>query len=734
MAAIAAPDRADPFSTAERGFGQPSQEVQAEPRQRPLQKLRRKTVLALGLGDPDAGADKAPLPARRRYLRSREGHTVQLVEADILNITRDHKHFKIWTPTLTEQPRFDDATAFGVTDAHVERLTRLEIARLSKLAAADTPGLFNSQGILGKTDNGGYEDLSGLADQLICNFQIIKHDNCCLCIEKGAPNKLPCHNRLADARRWLIMRYHNPSGQVEPRPPRVLSDARKNKDAYFLLADWVLGLTAWWLLRTAVSTYWQNQILAVLAQWSVKLKLISFDPERYAIQSLADSEELLRAARLNNPYNDPEMVVKVRGPKRNSETAITVLSEESDLVGSYYIIKSMLRERLESVLRIAFMVLQGEQTKENDAGTFEVCTFIYRTGLSRAPVLLHTDRIGSVESTIDVSHITYSHAAIDLLTANTQAIEQRDLPNGDGVDVDDDEDNECAEVVRDKGNDSQELTLRRIDDLVSVLVPLAFTSPFACGLVEELIASASLTASHTDPIYQFKPPPSNFEFGFAVSIPAWRRRRSMLDSGDDHDPEVVSLPNFPFQRPFRAGTDLANHRLTQRTTQQQQRLSVISTHSTTHSQGILSGVSSRPHCASPGGAGPSKLGEMSQIPKATQERSQSVLEEYRLHSKLVKSWVVGEESITVSCKLSSRLAIASAAILVVGGLVIGFTVGGRIEQVDPFNVANYMWFVAGFVLLVFKSRFVSDWPWHDFLRGHVVCRSVRDLAEVTGVS
>jgi len=41
--------------------------------------------------------------------------------------------------------------------------------------------------------------------------------------------------------------------------------------------------------------------------------------------------------------------------------------------------------------------------------------------------------------------------------------------------------------------------------------------------------------------------------------------------------------------------------------------------------------------------------------------------------------------------------------------------------------------MAGLLLVAAKSRYVSEWPWHDFLRGQVVCRSIREVAEVTRI-
>lgn len=78
--------------------------------------------------------------------------------------------------------------------------------------------------------------------------------------------------------------------------------------------------------------------------------------------------------------------------------------------------------------------------------------------------------------------------------------------------------------------------------------------------------------------------------------------------------------------------------------------------------------------------------------------------------------------------------IAIAVIIVSGGMAVPFVVGTRIKGVDPFQIAAYSWVVAGFIAVIAKSRYVSEWPWHDFLRGHVVCRSVKNVCNVTRIN
>jgi hypothetical protein len=98
-----------------------------------------------------------------------------------------------------------------------------------------------------------------------------------------------------------------------------------------------------------------------------------------------------------------------------------------------------------------------------------------------------------------------------------------------------------------------------------------------------------------------------------------------------------------------------------------------------------------------------------------------------------QQWVVDESSITVSCKSYVATVMAIAIIFAGGGVAIGLTVGERIPGVDPFNLAMYTWLFAAFILLIAKSVKVENWPWRDFLRWRVCCRSVSELASATGV-
>lgn len=120
-------------------------------------------------------------------------------------------------------------------------------------------------------------------------------------------------------------------------------------------------------------------------------------------------------------------------------------------------------------------------------------------------------------------------------------------------------------------------------------------------------------------------------------------------------------------------------------------------------------------------------------PTVAEKRASKILEEYERNTKVMDKWIVAESSITVNCRLYSRAALAFVVFLVLGSMSVPFTVGSRLSGVDPFQITTFVWLVAGFVLVAAKSRYVSDWPWHDFLRGQVICRSVSELTDVSGI-
>jgi hypothetical protein len=113
--------------------------------------------------------------------------------------------------------------------------------------------------------------------------------------------------------------------------------------------------------------------------------------------------------------------------------------------------------------------------------------------------------------------------------------------------------------------------------------------------------------------------------------------------------------------------------------------------------------------------------------------NQLVLQDYKKHQSRMKDWEISERNVRVPCRGYSRAFQLIALFLVSGSLAIPLTVGKRIPAVDPFQFVTFSWLLVGAILVTAKSRFVTEWPWHDFLRGFVVCGSVIELQKATGI-
>ena len=119
---------------------------------------------------------------------------------------------------------------------------------------------------------------------------------------------------------------------------------------------------------------------------------------------------------------------------------------------------------------------------------------------------------------------------------------------------------------------------------------------------------------------------------------------------------------------------------------------------------------------------------------STKKIEEKITVAYERDRGKMHTWAVSEEAVTIKCRRYVTAVILSACLVVLGCMSVPFAVGERIRGVDPFQITTFSWIVAGFLVVLAKSRYVNEWPWHDFLRGQVVCRSIKDVCDVTGIS
>jgi hypothetical protein len=100
--------------------------------------------------------------------------------------------------------------------------------------------------------------------------------------------------------------------------------------------------------------------------------------------------------------------------------------------------------------------------------------------------------------------------------------------------------------------------------------------------------------------------------------------------------------------------------------------------------------------------------------------------------KKIEDWVISEDSIIMQCRRYVLLIGFISLVIVLGGTRVPFLVKQK-TSVDALQITTFAWMLAGFITVFGKSLYVADWPWHDFIRGRVVCHSVNDTHDVTGV-
>jgi hypothetical protein len=110
-----------------------------------------------------------------------------------------------------------------------------------------------------------------------------------------------------------------------------------------------------------------------------------------------------------------------------------------------------------------------------------------------------------------------------------------------------------------------------------------------------------------------------------------------------------------------------------------------------------------------------------------------VLRDYQSKKGEFKTWTVTEDAVRTRTAKYSIIVLTVAIGIIGGNLTVPFLVKKGIPGVDPFQFVTFGWLLAGAFLVLAKSRYVENWPWHDFLRGQMVCRSVSELAVASRV-
>ena len=392
----------------------------------------------------------------------------------VFQATKDHKS---WAPSgrspyvYENLPEFDGLKAHGLSEDEEDKFVWDEIRRYSRYAESDKPDPFDSAGVFDKTDAVGFADLSSLIDQIQCNLQIVLYENASLALEH-CPNTELYRSYFRPLRVKILERYGKEPRSITGRCPRRLSDPDKNIRGYHALVDFIFGSMAWWLMRVAQNKKWESQIMAILARWAVKLKIIALNPNHCAQYSLSRGYDTIRRLSIADEDED-EITVPLLDNTSDEPTTIKFSGDVINWAFGYYISKLQLRNVLEEIIVGVTSNMIIPKVGCRSSASFEVRTLIYKGGLRETLRELFVPRDTSVIVSSDPSSIVHSYIALQLAVVNAERIDEASarkpkpqFNEANGTDSD------TIVMEWKQENSKGRVETDRLDDLISVLVPL----------------------------------------------------------------------------------------------------------------------------------------------------------------------------------------------------------------------------------------------------------------------
>ena len=464
----------------------------------------------------DTSSNRGPLKRSSRHDIDPKGYEYEISEDEIFEATNQHEKFEQGTYTFHDLPKFDDPARYGLLDdAERKSILKDEIHRLRNAAVSDEALLFNSDGVFGVVNSSTLRNLSHVADQILCNCALITLDNQVMVIEqcRTLTTLQEAINDYRHALDHLKTRYsHNE--KFRPLPPTIIKPPPENDKVYFALVDFMSSTVARLLVRSAVNKYWTSHLLAILAQWSLKLKVLASNQASHAEQALANAEDAVPQL-ISEAQDDPGRIG--RFSMKYTDALHLDVHEELDPNLLYYEPNQNLRRNLMSVLRSAVSSTFASTFYGRPVDDFECCTMMYETGLERSLAVLCQERDGDVASTSSPMHTRICYRALSLAFKNLEAVKTstppQPRPMTPRADISSGKheepswiaiDWERATGVKDSTHITDKFQTSSTDSLISAIVPISLCSPWVAAATEGLIQYVASIAENDDPIRFFK--------------------------------------------------------------------------------------------------------------------------------------------------------------------------------------------------------------------------------------
>jgi hypothetical protein len=480
-------------------------------------------------------------PRERFNIADRTAHSVKFDKDAIIEAANDNECYHFRRYKLHNLPKFDDCKPYAAGSDDLNKLFNDEVEKLIEFAELDQPPLFSSHGCLRGTDRKDFEELSNLADQLLCITDVLTHDNSRHGVTFGSHVAAEAWDSLIASRGSLRTRYAKAEKHVEGGQPVTLDDcgqSERNARALHLLLDYILNTMVWWLVRCADSKYWRTQILATLAQWAVKMKIISRDPGRFAESSLSATSGMIEQLKIEADAND--VLIKIGGKKKD----VSSIQAQTDYCNLYIEEKLWIRDALRGILTQILLALAQDDKSTTPADLFEVCTMVFRrdTEPDRSGKMWTGMRHGDVGVSSGLDHISYCYSLKDMLNLHNNTLMHAQKPPQSKPD----EYIRLRGYVYEDGNTiPYNLTVYSMDHAITLLAPLLLIQPLIIKQIPSLMNGVIPFMDAKETLRVFNPPPNDFALELTLSTSAWLR-----DSKTPRvlDADITSLSNSPLNR------------------------------------------------------------------------------------------------------------------------------------------------------------------------------------------
>ena len=610
-------------------------------------------------------------------------------EDAIFRTTQDYGNYYYRRTTLKSLEKYNDSTLYGISDEVEKQLTKAEIARLVHEATSEQIDLLDCHGPFAADLDLAYEEVSHVVDQISAAISIVTVDNATISFQHYTIGIEQVNRSFRGALGSLKERFSTDATRVQGSAPQRLQPEERNEEAYHLLVNYITASLARLFSRTASGPHWDEQVYASLATYAVKLKVLTANLDVNADRCINSAEDTLEeVSKTSN--NRETLVIKLRPRPDDKAKDIDPFDTETSASTAYHGDKTIMMRNLTSIIYYVLEEMLSESNRKHAERCFQIHATIHKASAGSMPTAFYCDRAGEIAVSSHRFHVKIASAAQSLAMERAQDVHRRTQikvnqpPDPNRSKSSGSTTIACAmvhagETVPDW---SGMIETTSIGDVLSILIPLALSSPRVAEDLHLVLNFAVCGEKEDEPTRQFQPPPRDLRSSLTITTADWRHQESDPTNTRLHHQLSLSQRE-PMHLGVRAGTG------------------TLAEHTAKRADG------------------------------ERQHHANSQLEQYRQSEEQMQKWLIDEEKITIKCRVYVYCCITLAALIVCGGITAPFLVGEHLKGVDPFQITLFSWILAGFVLLLAKGRYVNDWPWHEFLHGLVVCRSVKEVCDAT---